>query len=216
MSDSEMIETKPVLGQAHCASCWGYWDAKAKECGICILEEKCSVATRNIQQKASTSVVSKSIPVPVPVPAPAPAPAPEPKSAPVSSPVIKPKSFDAACSQKAENPASLPVSPEPPRKTDAISVDETVITQDVGSVKSEYDVIVDAILPSIPTGTVQRKDNERGFVLAFNGKETGCVLQVAFVSATGRLCMQNRKQERRVLDITFSLEEMKAALADLL
>lgn len=196
-SEKESIVTKPALGQGHPAQCWGWWDAKAKECGDCIVAEKCADATRRLSGKSMTPV---SAPAPTPVPAPA-KPAVASVAAPATKPIAKPKSITAPSPEETPAPKAEVKSnvqePKPEPKAD-----------------KPADRIADAITPRTK-GEVVKEENGDMVLYTFKNSAGQVVLKAGLKKSIGKIKMGWTKGSK-ILDLNFTDADMKAALDELL
>lgn len=218
MSESEKIETKPALGQSHPAQCWGWWDAKAKECATCVVSEKCGDATRRLSGKSIVTIPASPAPAPVPVPTPAPKPAPVVAAAPKT--IVKPQSIslpkdeetpvkpvEKADPKPEAKPVVAKVEPKPEVKSEPKAETKPVVAK-------EKDIVADAIVPTTK-GEFTKRDTNGDLFYAFKNEAGAVVIQVGYKPQLGKMKVYSKKGAV-IMDDKFSADDMKAALDKLL
>ena len=210
MSESEKIETKSVLGQAHPATCWGWWDEKAKECSLCLVAERCAETTRRVSSKGSPVVLAKQAPA---APATTTAPVPaivKPKTLPTEQKPVETKA-EAKPEPKVEPKAPAPVVVKEEPKAEAPVAPKVEAVPEVKAEQKKENSVVAAVLARIPNGTFKMKEGEMSFVHWFYDASGKGVLAVAVSKEDASMQMQSPKG-RKNLDAGADMTEALDAL----
>ena len=224
MSDNDKIETKLAIGQGHPAQCWGWWDAKAKECATCVVGDKCADATRRLSNKGTPVPLASSVPSPV-------APAAKAAASPVASTpktIVKPKSIvvpkdepatavepsvqsaptaeSVAAPVKAqeEKPAEVAEAPKPEVKSEQPSVEKTTGNR-----------FADIVFGRVG-GAFSQSNNGLAVVFTFVNADGKNTFLVGISEKAKKVKLQTPSNAFKVLDFSATDDEVNAALDALL